>query len=180
MQQARQSAAGVQCPEHAGGCRKRLQGISKGGLAKKGVLDRSGALSCGWRYYDGRMVCSKACAERALPLPAGVPKATPAKKAKPLAKAARLTLPTMGEYSDWCLRACTSSSCQLPRTINASQAFPPGVTNAFFSRPCPDDSSSAWLSVPHASGYVRWVNVATNQCLTLRVGTAYTYAGEAI
>ncbi|GAB4821463.1 hypothetical protein N2152v2_008509 [Parachlorella kessleri] len=86
----------------------------------------------------------------------------------------RLMLPTMDSHSDWCLRGCSSGSCQLPR-IGAG-AYPPGLANAYFSRPCPADNSSQWQAIVHASGFQRWKNVATGKCLSLRQAYAYNYA----
>ena len=88
----------------------------------------------------------------------------------------RLVLPMMDSRSDWCLRGCSSSSCQLPRT--GSGAYPAGLANAYFTRPCPADNSSQWQSIVHASGFQRWKNVATGKCLSLRQAYAYNYAGE--
>jgi hypothetical protein len=100
-------------------------------------------------------------------------------EAKPAGPRVRLRLPTTrddGSVENWCLRACTSAQgwCKLPQP-----AFPASIRNVFFSRPCPQDRTSTWYSLAHSSGYVRWVNEATNLCLALKPGYSLTYGGTA-
>jgi hypothetical protein len=84
----------------------------------------------------------------------------------------RLVLPSMEPDKQWCLRACTAASCQLP------SGFPAKLGNAHFSQPCPQDESSMWFNVTRASGYVQWVNVATQKCLSLKQENLLDYSGE--
>lgn len=82
----------------------------------------------------------------------------------------KLQLPQLDGQSNWCLQACTNQSCQLP-----TDTFPAGLTNVFFTSPCPNDDSSKWYTLSYASGWRRWVNVATGLCLAVKPKLSLTY-----
>lgn len=76
-----------------------------------------------------------------------------------------LLLTIRDQRTQYCLQACTFSTCQLPSSKRPQPS-------AIFTSPCPRDSSSKWQRLRHASGIQRLMNKATGKCLAIQLDEA--------